>query len=101
MYLNVRMIQYSSFQVQNFGEPFFLVVRENETLTEVKQRIQKKLMISDDEFSKVSVDQHLACGIYKLLCLYMGLFHDCLGLWCFEEAFLVSCALGGDSERGN
>lgn len=40
-------------QVQNFGEPFFLVVRENETLTEVKQRIQKKLVISDEEFSKV------------------------------------------------
>lgn len=63
MYLNVRMIQYSSFQVQNFGEPFFLVVRENETLTEVKQRIQKKLMISDDEFSKVCVVQHLTYGI--------------------------------------
>lgn len=56
-------VRYSSFQVQNFGEPFFLVVRENETLTEVKQRIQKKLMISDDEFSKVSVDQHLTYGI--------------------------------------
>lgn len=42
------------YQVQNFGEPFFLVVRENETLIEVKQRIQKKLMISDDEFLKVS-----------------------------------------------
>ena len=42
-------------QVQNFGEPFFLVVRENETLTEVKQRIQKKLVIPDEEFLKVIV----------------------------------------------
>jgi len=42
--------------VQNFGEPFFLVVRENETLTEVKLRIQKKLVISDEEFSKVIID---------------------------------------------
>nr|XP_024389477.1 ubiquitin carboxyl-terminal hydrolase 12-like isoform X2 [Physcomitrium patens] len=41
-----------NYMVQNFGEPFFLVVRENETLTEVKQRIQKKLVISDEEFSK-------------------------------------------------
>lgn len=38
--------------VQNFGEPFFLVVRESETLVEVKGRIQKKLLISDEEFSK-------------------------------------------------
>lgn len=40
-------------QVQNFGEPFFLVVRENETLAEVKVRVQNKLQVSDDEFSKV------------------------------------------------
>lgn len=66
-------IWYFSFQVQNFGEPFFLVVRENETLTEVKQRIQKKLMISDDEFSKVSVDQ-FNLWYFRLLCVYMGLF---------------------------
>jgi len=38
--------------VQNFGEPFFLVVRENETLAEVKVRVQNKLQVSDDEFSK-------------------------------------------------
>lgn len=70
MYLNVRMrSSYSLFQVQNFGEPFFLVVRENETLTEVKQRIQKKLMISDDEFSKVSVDWHFKYGNSNCLSL--------------------------------
>ncbi|KAG6765024.1 hypothetical protein POTOM_029038 [Populus tomentosa] len=39
-------------QVQNFGEPFFLVIHEGETLTEVKIRIQKKLQVPDEEFSK-------------------------------------------------
>ncbi|KAK9075087.1 hypothetical protein SSX86_003406 [Deinandra increscens subsp. villosa] len=39
-------------QVQNFGEPFFLVIREDETLADVKIRIQKKLQIPDEEFSK-------------------------------------------------
>ncbi|GMY23515.1 ubiquitin carboxyl-terminal hydrolase 12-like isoform X6 [Fagus crenata] len=39
-------------QVQNFGEPFFLVIREGETLAEVKERIQKKLQVPDEEFSK-------------------------------------------------
>ncbi len=40
-------------QVQNFGEPFFLVMRDNETLGEVKERIQKKLQVPDEEFAKV------------------------------------------------
>ncbi|CAN4109417.1 unnamed protein product [Withania somnifera] len=39
-------------QVQNFGEPFFLVIHEGETLAEIKMRIQKKLQVSDEEFSK-------------------------------------------------
>jgi ubiquitin carboxyl-terminal hydrolase 7 len=39
-------------QVQNFGEPFFLVIHEGETLAEVKGRIQKKLQVPDEEFSK-------------------------------------------------
>ncbi|GMN39634.1 hypothetical protein TIFTF001_008866 [Ficus carica] len=39
-------------QVQNFGEPFFLVIHEGETLAEVKVRIQKKLQVPDDEFAK-------------------------------------------------
>lgn len=39
-------------QVQNFGEPFFLVIREDETLAEVKARIQKKLQIPDEEYAK-------------------------------------------------
>lgn len=40
-------------QVQNFGEPFFLVIREGETLADVKMHIQKKLQVPDDEYSKV------------------------------------------------
>lgn len=40
-------------QVQNFGEPFFLVIHEGETLAEIKVRIQKKLQVSDEEFCKV------------------------------------------------
>ncbi|XP_063941649.1 ubiquitin C-terminal hydrolase 13-like isoform X2 [Daucus carota subsp. sativus] len=39
-------------QVQNFGEPFSLVIREGETLADVKMRIQKKLQVSDEEFLK-------------------------------------------------
>ncbi|XP_058085190.1 ubiquitin C-terminal hydrolase 12-like isoform X3 [Magnolia sinica] len=38
--------------VQNFGEPFFLIIHEGETLAEVKVRIQKKLQVPDEEFSK-------------------------------------------------
>ncbi|KAK5835875.1 ubiquitin C-terminal hydrolase 12 isoform X1 [Gossypium arboreum] len=39
-------------QIQNFGEPFFLVIHEGETLAEVKVQIQKKLQVPDEEFSK-------------------------------------------------
>ncbi|CAH9102394.1 unnamed protein product [Cuscuta europaea] len=39
-------------QVQNFGEPFFLVIHEGETLAEIKARIQKKLHVNEEEFSK-------------------------------------------------
>ncbi|KAL8214408.1 hypothetical protein R6Q57_003857 [Mikania cordata] len=39
-------------QPQNFGDPFYLVIHEGETLADVKTRIQKKLHVSDDEFSK-------------------------------------------------
>ncbi|KAJ7528132.1 hypothetical protein O6H91_16G085500 [Diphasiastrum complanatum] len=38
--------------VQNFGEPFFLLVSEDETLAKVKLRIQKKLQVPDEEFIK-------------------------------------------------
>ncbi|XP_020087505.1 ubiquitin carboxyl-terminal hydrolase 12-like isoform X1 [Ananas comosus] len=39
-------------QIQNFGEPFFMVIHEGETLSEVKVRIQKKLQVPDEDFSK-------------------------------------------------
>ncbi|KAK9163812.1 hypothetical protein Syun_004714 [Stephania yunnanensis] len=39
-------------QVQNFGEPFILIIREGETLAEVKVCIQKKLQVPDKEFSQ-------------------------------------------------
>ncbi|KAH7866535.1 hypothetical protein Vadar_021651 [Vaccinium darrowii] len=39
-------------EVQNFGEPFLLVIHEGETLAEVKVCIQKRLQVPDEEFSK-------------------------------------------------
>ena len=39
-------------QVQNFGDPFFLVIHEGETLEEIKTRIQKKLRVPDEDFAK-------------------------------------------------
>ncbi|KAG9140850.1 hypothetical protein Leryth_010382 [Lithospermum erythrorhizon] len=38
--------------VQNFGDPFFLVIHEGEKLGDIKSSIQKKLQVSDEEFSK-------------------------------------------------
>ncbi|XVE68547.1 hypothetical protein DITRI_Ditri09bG0076600 [Diplodiscus trichospermus] len=40
-------------QIQNFGEPFFLVIHEGETLADVKMRIQRRLQVPDEEFAKV------------------------------------------------
>ena len=40
-------------QVQNFGDPFFLVIHEGETLEDIKTRIQKKLRVPDEDFAKV------------------------------------------------
>lgn len=42
-------------QIQNFGEPFFLVIHECETLAEIRVRLQKKLQVPDDEFVKVCI----------------------------------------------
>ncbi|KAL4577042.1 hypothetical protein LXL04_013143 [Taraxacum kok-saghyz] len=39
-------------EVKNFGEPFFLVIREHETLADVKLRIRLMLEVPHDEFSK-------------------------------------------------
>ena len=48
-------------QIQNFGDPFLMVIREGETAAEVMERIQRKLRVPDDEFSKV---------IYFYVCYY-------------------------------
>ncbi|PWA50667.1 ubiquitin-specific protease 13 [Artemisia annua] len=39
-------------QIQNFGEPFLFVIRDDETLAEIKLRIQNKLHVPNEEFSK-------------------------------------------------
>ncbi|XP_060184871.1 ubiquitin C-terminal hydrolase 13-like [Lycium barbarum] len=39
-------------QIQNFGEPFLLVIYEGETLAQVNVRILKKLQVPDEEFAK-------------------------------------------------
>jgi ubiquitin carboxyl-terminal hydrolase 7 len=54
-------------QIQNFGDPFFLAIREGETLAEVKGRIQRKLQVSDEEFSKVILIFSFIDGIIELL----------------------------------
>ncbi|XP_062203185.1 ubiquitin C-terminal hydrolase 13-like isoform X2 [Phragmites australis] len=39
-------------QIQNFGDPFLLVIHEGETAAEVMERIQIKLRVPDEEFTK-------------------------------------------------
>ncbi|KAL3335872.1 hypothetical protein AABB24_031873 [Solanum stoloniferum] len=39
-------------KIKNFGEPFLLIIREKETLAELKPRIQKKLQVPDEDFAK-------------------------------------------------
>ncbi|KAL3367030.1 hypothetical protein AABB24_011632 [Solanum stoloniferum] len=39
-------------KIKNFGEPFLLIIREKETLAELKLRIQKKLQVPDEDFAK-------------------------------------------------
>ena len=41
--------------MQNFGNPFFFVLHEGETLVQVKERIKAKLNVSDEEFAKWKV----------------------------------------------
>ncbi|KAM1184644.1 hypothetical protein ACFX13_014336 [Malus domestica] len=50
--LTKEIAQKNQMQVKNFGEPFFLVIHEGETLTEVKVCVQRKLQVPDEEFSK-------------------------------------------------
>ena len=40
-------------QIQNFGDPFLMVIREGDTAAEVMERIQRKLRVPGEEFSKV------------------------------------------------
>uniref|UniRef100_A0A7N2KN06 ubiquitinyl hydrolase 1 n=1 Tax=Quercus lobata TaxID=97700 RepID=A0A7N2KN06_QUELO len=39
-------------KIENFGEPFFMVMHEGETLAVIKVRIQKKLQVPHEEFAK-------------------------------------------------
>lgn len=57
-------------QVQNFGEPFFLVIHEGEILAEIKVRIQKKLQVSDEEFSKVLCVSTTFCSNWNILAYF-------------------------------
>ncbi|XP_042056257.1 ubiquitin C-terminal hydrolase 12-like [Salvia splendens] len=47
-----KEVSQNQMQVQNFGDPFLLVIHKDETLADVKLRIQKKLQVPDEEFSK-------------------------------------------------
>lgn len=68
MFLSVLALN----QVQNFGEPFFLVVRENETLVDAKERIRKKLLVADEEFAKVLAElSSKALIMLELRCLFL------------------------------
>ena len=66
----LRMLHFfcSIQQIQNFGEPFFLVIHEGETLAEIKERIQKKLQIPDEEFAKVYLTSYIYAMFYSYLC---------------------------------
>ncbi|GKU93700.1 hypothetical protein SLEP1_g7273 [Rubroshorea leprosula] len=52
VYHFIKETAQNQLQIQNFGEPFFLVIHEGETLAEIKLRIQKKLQVPDEEFAK-------------------------------------------------
>jgi len=45
----------ASTPLQNFGNPFFFVLRENETMSQVKERIKAKLNVPEEEFLKWKV----------------------------------------------
>lgn len=53
--------------MQNFGEPFFLVIHEGETLSEVKVRIQKKLQVPCEAFSKVHSPYIYICNSCRIV----------------------------------
>lgn len=76
-------------QVQNFGEPFFLVIHEGETLGEVKLRVQKKLQVSDEEFSKVLFLRFTSFQVHKQTLVCKCIVPRCLMMlvWCLQWRF--------------
>ena len=40
-------------QIKTLGEPFLLMINDGETLSHIKVRVQNKLQVRDEEFSKV------------------------------------------------
>ncbi|KAL5712099.1 ubiquitinyl hydrolase 1 [Ranunculus cassubicifolius] len=48
----IDVFHFTMWPMQCFGKPFMFAIREGETLLEIKVRIQKKLQIEDEEFSK-------------------------------------------------
>ena len=50
---NLNTVMTHQQQIQNFGDPFLLVIHEGETAADVMDRVQKKLRVPDEDFSKV------------------------------------------------
>ncbi|CAN8269436.1 unnamed protein product [Cochlearia groenlandica] len=48
----IHVYHFTKEQLQHFGDPFFLLIHEGETLEEIKTRIQKKLHVPDEDFAK-------------------------------------------------
>nr|CAB3478443.1 unnamed protein product [Digitaria exilis] len=46
----IDLTTYSLQQIQYFGEPFFFLIRDGETLSDMKVRIQKRLQVPDEQF---------------------------------------------------
>ncbi|XP_052175009.1 ubiquitin C-terminal hydrolase 12 isoform X2 [Diospyros lotus] len=61
VYHFTKEVGQNQMQLQHFGDPFFLVIHEGETLAEVKARIQRKLQVPDEEFTK-----------WRFACISMG-----------------------------
>ncbi|KAI3938566.1 hypothetical protein MKW98_016071 [Papaver atlanticum] len=69
------------YRVNNFGEPFILVIHEGETLDAVKLRIQKKLQVPDEEFAKwITEDSDIMSRCFEKRDHYFGARGKYLGL---------------------
>lgn len=51
----IDLTTYSLQQIQYFGEPFFFLIRDGETLSDMKVRIQKRLQVPDEQFLNVLI----------------------------------------------